>query len=295
MIIVYLNGGLGNQMFQYAFGKKIANKNNESLKLDIAEFSKIYIVETPRRYNLDIFNIEADIATAEDINKIKNRENGLILKIAKLIFGNKKTAQENNIISEKHFHFDSEALEIKDNTYIRGYWQSEKYFEDIKDTIQKNFTIKIPPSNINKKTLEMIKKEISISIHIRRGDYVKDKKTSEYHGVCSLDYYNRAIKLIAKKINNPYFFVFSDDVGWAKKNLKLKYPAYFANNDDKHNYEDLRLMQNCKHNIIANSSFSWWGAWLNQNPDKIIVAPKRWFNDPNIDTSDLIPENWIKI
>ena len=137
---------------------------------------------------------------------------------------------------------------------------------------------------------------MSVCIHIRRGDYVEDIITNQFHGVCNLDYYYRSIEYIASKIKNPYFFVFSDDPLWVKQNLILKYPCdYIDQNFGKKDYEDMRVISKCKHNIIANSSFSWWGAWLNINPNKIVIAPKNWFKSKAINTKDLIPESWFKI
>ncbi len=148
----------------------------------------------------------------------------------------------------------------------------------------------------NKDIGEMIQSFKSVSLHIRRGDYVSNKVTNQVHGVCDLNYYSHAISYIAERISNTHLFVFSDDPEWAKGNLKTEIPTFFVDNNraDK-DYEDLKLMRQCKHNIIANSSFSWWGAWLNQNAGKIVIAPKKWFNDKSINTKDLIPEKWIRL
>lgn len=136
----------------------------------------------------------------------------------------------------------------------------------------------------------------AVSLHVRRGDYVSNLTINQFHGTCSLEYYNQAIAQIAKKVETPHFFVFSDDPEWVKSNLKIDYSITIVdhNNADK-NYEDIRLMSLCKHHIIANSSFSWWGAWLCRNPNKIVIAPLKWFNDKSINTTDLIPDGWIKI
>jgi hypothetical protein len=144
--------------------------------------------------------------------------------------------------------------------------------------------------------MDNIKKVNSVSIHIRRGDYVTNKRHSKVFSPCSHDYYSRAAKLIADQQPNPHYFVFSDDIGWAKANLEFEYPTTFVDvNDEAHSHEDMRLMSLCNHNIIANSSFSWWGAWLNVNPEKVVIAPQKWFSDYKCNTQDMIPENWIKI
>ena len=177
------------------------------------------------------------------------------------------------------------------------------------------FSIKYPPSFQNRELSRKIESHESISLHIRRGDFVQDSKTHQFHGACSLDYYNRCIEYVSEKTNNPHFFVFSDDPHWAKENLRQDISTTIVeNNSGFKAYEDLQLMSQCKHNIIANSSFSWWGAWLNANPDKIVCAPKQWFRnklmdtkyfipegfipwykDTFVDTKDLVPEDWMKI
>jgi hypothetical protein len=138
--------------------------------------------------------------------------------------------------------------------------------------------------------------ESAVSIHVRRGDYVSDAGTNRFHGTCSVDYYHDAVDRISGFAPASHFFVFSDGIDWAKENLRLRQPVTYVDfNDGEKNYEDLRLMSLCKHHIIANSSFSWWGAWLNPNPDKIVIAPKKWFNDPSINTDDLIPNSWLRL
>ena len=271
MIITKLIGGLGNQMFQYAAGRRAAYVNKTELKLDTSWF-KNPDGAIKRDYLLNVFNIEEVFATKEEINKFNVRNQGLLTLFYKKI------------------------LKINNNTYLEGYWQSEKYFKDIKDIIRKEFILKNKADVANQKMIRQIKNCDSVSIHIRRGDYVFDEKTNKYHGFCDLDYYLKAVVLIAKKVKNPQFFVFSDDPIWVKQNLHLKFPyLYVDHNTGKKDYEDMRLMSECKHNIIANSSFSWWGAWLNKNKDKIVIAPKKWFRESSINTKDLIPKSWIKI
>lgn len=290
MIISKLIGGLGNQMFQYAAGRRSAHVNNTQLKLDITGYEK-QIGITPRKYLLHIFTIQENISSINEINRLKNK--GFIRKVIKKI---NPFLQNNLYIKERYFNFDPSMLNICENSYLEGYWVSDKYFKDIENTIRKEFTFKDEPDVTNQKTINQIRNCESVSIHIRRGDYVSDPKTNQFHGVCGLDYYHQAIKYMTSKIKNPYFFVFSDDPKWCKTNLQLKYPViYVSHNLGKKDYEDMRLMSLCKHNIIANSSFSWWGAWLNKNKNKIVIAPKKWFQDKSINTNDLIPESWTKI
>jgi len=198
------------------------------------------------------------------------------------------------IIRERYFHFDPQIIRKYNYAIFDGYWQSEKYFIDIKNIITEELSLKKKYiDEIEKNLINKIKNNNSVSIHIRRGDYVNDKTTNLHHGTCPLDYYHRAIKIILANNKKSIFFIFSDDIDWVKKNLKLLHPSFFISGNK--DYEDLFLMSLCKHNIIANSSFSWWAAWLNNNPNKTVAAPKKWFNNPHQNTKDLIPKPWIKI
>ena len=199
-------------------------------------------------------------------------------------------------MAEKHFQFDPEAYRAPDQSYLVGYWQSEKYFSDIEHIIREEFSFKDEPDDMNKKILRQIRGANAVSVHIRRGDYVTDPGTAKVHGTCPPDYYRQALALIERKIPAPHFFIFSDDIAWVRQNLKSRSPAFFVDhNQQRQDYEDLRLMSGCRHHIIANSTFSWWGAWLAANPNKIVIAPKKWFNDPTVSTHHLIPPSWVKL
>lgn len=290
MIITKLIGGLGNQMFQYAAGRRASYKNNTELKLDITGYDNQAGI-TPRKYELDIFNINGKIADSNDINKFRNNKRGL----QKILTGIYKLIFKKSYFNENGFQFNLKMLQIGDNSYLEGYWVSEKYFEDIRDIIYKEFTFKKKPNEKNKIIINKIFNTSSISLHLRRGDYVTDQKTNQFHGVCDIDYYYKAIKYMGSKIKNPHFFIFSDDMHWVRKNLKIMAPAdYIDWNTGNESYEDMRLMSFCKHNIVANSTFSWWGAWLNQNPEKIVIAPKKWFANISINTKDVIPIYWTR-
>ncbi|MEI8390618.1 MAG: alpha-1,2-fucosyltransferase [bacterium] len=269
MIVVKIIGGIGNQMFQYAVGLCLAEKNNTELKLAISDFAKY----GNRKFQLNVFNINAEIATQDEIDKIKSE----------------------NYRKEKHFHFDSKVLDLPDNVYLDGYWQSEKYFKDIETIIRKEFTFKETPDDTNQELLDKIKSSNSVCIHIRRGDYVSTLKARLVHGTCSLNYYKKAMSFIIRKIENPHFYIFSDDTDWVKKNFKINDKMTIVdNNNDSSGCLDLMLMSNCQHFIIANSSFSWWASWLGKNPRKLIFAPKRWFGIlSNVSSKDLYVKEWI--
>jgi hypothetical protein len=278
MIYVKLSGGLGNQMFQYAAARALSLRLRTELLLDISWFkhnSKTAI--SPRSYELGVFTVEAKKYDGQSV-------------ISKLFI------KKHTVFQEKYFQYNSDILEVSENTLLEGYWQSEKYFEDKAGEIRKDFTFNSKPTSQNYSLLREIQmNKNSISLHVRRGDYVSDKKTNQVHGLAGIDYYSRALDLISEKIREPHYYIFSDDPGWCKNNLNLKSPATFIeHNVGTSSFEDMRLMSACYHNIIANSSFSWWGAWLNANQTKTVIAPKDWFNNA-VDTSDLIPKTWIRL
>lgn len=279
MITVKLIGGLGNQMFQYALGRHLSIKNNCDLYMDINEFETYKL----HKYSLQHFQIKENFLKLEDVPK-------------KSFFDRFKFLNT-GVTQERKFNFSKNILDTKAPNYLEGYWQSELYFNEIRETLLKDFEVEKPLTGKNLEVFEEIKDVESISLHIRRGDYVSNQQTNSFHGTCSLNYYKRALDYISdKKPDNLNIFAFSDDPQWVKENLKTEIPIRFVDhNDADTNFEDLRLMSLCKNNIIANSSFSWWGAWLNQNSEKIVIAPQRWFNNDKVDTSDVVPNSWIKI
>ncbi|MGA2298743.1 MAG: alpha-1,2-fucosyltransferase [FCB group bacterium] len=297
MLIIKLIGGLGNQMFQYALGRKLSLQHGVELKLDLSWFDNVPSIDTKRSYALGVYNINENFATKDDIKKYKKIIapnfpilNMLFDRLTSLLGLNK------SYIREKQINFIPEILEIKDNSYLDGYWQCEKYFDDIKDILQKDFTLKEPLSDRAKGYDELIQNCNAVSLHIRRGDYVKNPRTNAFHGICGLDYYEKCIDIIENKVEKPHFFVFSDEPDWAKENLKLSHPAVYLDRQPQNkDAEDMYLFTHCKHHIIANSSFSWWGAWLSQNPGKIVLAPKHWLNLPYEKIKDIVPESWQKI
>ena len=292
MIIVRLMGGLGNQLFQYAIGRAVSQRSEEEFKMDILGYENQSGSMTPRKYALQIFNIQENFADKKELEKMKGKVDGRLLKILQRWGLLKK---HDFFVAEPHFNFAPEILEVSGDVYLQGYWQTEKYFKDIEELLRKELTLRAEFSIQEKEITQEIKNCQAVSLHIRRGDYVSSATTGKFHGICSLEYYAQAIEKLKQQLENPTFFVFSDDIAWVKENLKIDFPTKYVSDGNLKDYEDLVLMSFCKHNIIANSSFSWWGAWLNQNPEKIVIAPKRWFADTSIDTSDIIPENWIRI
>ena len=301
MIITKLQGGLGNQMFQYAIGRHLAHLNNTELKLDISVYDSQNKNDTPRRYSLESFNIVGEIAKQQDTKKMK-----LPHMVSKNIFARayrklfryleiKKSINKRTYINEPYFKFCEDVLKRKGDAYLSGNWQSEDYFKDIDSIIRKDFTLKDKSAIYKNKLQQILSIDNSVSLHVRRGDYVNNPKTKENHGVLPISYYNKAVQLIEEKTENPTFFIFSDDIKWVKENLKTDSPTIFISDERLKDFEELILMSNCAHNIIANSSFSWWGAWLNNNPLKIVIAPKMWFRNPSRIKDNPSPESWIRI
>jgi hypothetical protein len=291
MIIARIIGGLGNQMFQYAAGRQLAATHNTILKLDVSDFKDYNLHD----YGLSAFNIKELVATPNETKLLKEADSGSFKKKLKKILRRPSKLGITHI-RENQYHFDPELLTMPDSVYLDGYWQSEKYFSDIADIVKKEFTVRLPQAGKNLELARQITSCESVSLHVRRGDYVTDEKTKTIHGTCDLDYYARCIERLTEKVHRPCFFIFSDDPEWAEENLRIAHPATFvSHNGPEKNYEDLRLMSQCRHHIIANSSFSWWGAWLGQHRGTIVYAPKRWFNTPTFNTKDLLPDSWTPI
>ncbi len=267
MVIVRILGGLGNQMFQYAYARSLYLKGYD-VKLDISKF-KTYKLHGG--YQLDKFKIDLEIADSISI---------LLGKI-----GLKPS------IKEKSLLFNGDFKSLKGNEYVKGYFQTEKYFNEIRETLLSEFVINQKLSiNTQKMEQQILATKNSCSLHIRRGDYISDKKANKVHGTCDLAYYYKAIEFINKKIIDTTFYIFSDDIPWTKEKLKINKVVFVDINSIPH--EDMYLMSLCHHNITANSSFSWWGAWLNNNKKKTVIAPKNWFVEKK---NEVACENWIKL
>lgn len=291
MVITKILGGLGNQMFQYSAGRALALKLGVELKIDISGFEGHEL----RDYYLNAFNIKEALATKEETESIKRLTKKKTL-LGKL-FGSKKQFSSVNIKEKPLFAFNEDFLKLGDNVLLSGYWQNEKYFKDIGSTLREDFTLKHPLCEKSKEVEKNIENCSSVSIHIRRGDYVSNPKVNSQFGLCTIDYYHRGIKYLEENVGGDLkFFIFSDDPQWAVDNLDLQYDSTVVDHNGADRcFEDLILMSNCKHNIIANSTFSWWAAWLNNNKDKIVVAPEAWFQDNKYDTSDLVPKEWVRV
>ena len=288
-VAVRLVGGLGNQLFQYAAARSVAMRTGANLRLDLSWFG----TDPNRAYALAPFQIQAETYCERAVTQRKLSLTNLLHRIKCILI---KEEQGIPKYTEKSFRFDSALETTNAPIYLEGYFQSEKYFNSIFKNIVNEFSIKENPKPESKLMLDEIRGSESICVHIRRGDYVNNSKTSAYHGICSMDYYARGIQAIASGLAEPHCFVFSDEPEWVRKNFESVYQFTVV---DIHGlseaHEDLRLMSACQHFVIANSSLSWWGAWLGQNTNKKVVAPNKWFQDGGVDTSDLLPQNWIRL
>jgi len=297
MVTVFLRGGLGNQMFQYALGLALAKRNKTKLLLDSVFLCDRFPRKnfTYRTFDLDVFALEprftalSKIANAipvpglwlgADLAFIKSRD----------FFGVQKIVKEKNEQA-----FDPEILRSGDNLLLWGRWQNEKYFSEVADEVRAAFRFRHPFEGEAKALAEKIRSCNSVSLHVRRGDFASSAVVKDLMGDTNLSYYSRAARYIGERVKKPELFVFSDDIEWCKKNITVPFPATYAtftSEGPKASFH-LHLMSLCKHNIIANSTFSWWGAWLNNNPGKIVIAPKQWYADGT--KTDILPEKWIKL
>lgn len=281
MVTVRLTDGLGNQMFQYALGRTIAHRRGTSLALDISSFRD----NKQRQYSLGVFNIVENFASGGYPGFCRLRALGRRLRLPGIL----------PILRERSLYFDPAVLDAPANVYLTGYWQSEKYFKEIEDIIRCEFSFKTQPDCQNSEMAERIRGANSVAVHARRGDYVSNPSFNRDFGTCSQEYHWEAARFVASRVPDPRFFVFSDDPDWARAELHLGGPTTFVAQDGPEKaYEDMRLMSLCRHHIIANSTFSWWGAWLS-NSGGIVVAPQKWFKTDALDARDLLPERWIRM
>lgn len=317
MIIVRITSGLGNQLFQYATAKNLAIKHKTVLKIDRIN----YFSDRLRSFELDWLNADLKFVTTRDLLGIYPAE-GFALCLLRPLIGRKKAARlllwyENRIrhfqseynkpfahtrplmrkrvLIQRYYHYDEEISGSPDNIYLIGYFQSWKYFDEIRDELIRELQPPDSPEGENREILSKIEACNSVAVHVRRGDYFSIEENRRLFGVYDMGYFHNAIEMISKKIPNPVFFVFSDDIDWVRKNLVSDQKMIYVGNNRNNPAEDLRLMYSCRHDILSNSSFSWWGAWLNQNKDKIVIAPEKWLSDEEYDTSDLIPPGWIRL
>ncbi len=299
MTIVKIQGGLGNQMFQYAFAKNLEKKGFDVF-LDTSLYKKGLsrggINYTHNGFELErLFSISYKEASVQQTKKLATLPTSIFMR-----FRRKYITKKTHYI-DKVFKYTPKIYDTTDDIYLEGYWQTEKYFSDIENEIRSTFSFTKPISEKSQSTVEQIQSNTAASIHVRRGDYLQ----GGIHDVCTKTYYNNAISHAIASAKIQVFFVFSNDIEWAKENLNFNtIPAVYVDwNTGKDSWQDMYIMSQCSVNIIANSSFSWWAAWLNANKDKKIIAPSIWnrreldFKDNyyTFDYSDVVPDSWERI
>jgi hypothetical protein len=289
MIVVRLIGGLGNQMFQYAAGKALALHHNTHLLIDkIALEQDAKGAFTKRNYALGCFNIDASFATNEQIAFFEEESAGKLKRAFNRMF---PAAKKKVVYYESGHRFHENFFTLPQDTYLIGFWQTEKYFGKFQEQIRNDFTLRHPVPEEVEDLLSEIRDTNSTSLHVRRGDYVSLQSAADFHGTPELDYYTKAVEHIIGEKGKTSVYVFSDDLIWCRKHLSFDLPVTFV--QQSHGAEwDMYLMSQCRNNIIANSSFSWWGAWLNPHPEKIVTVPEYWFKNTRSDSMDIVARGW---
>lgn len=297
MIVVRMFAGLGNQLFQYAAARCLAELHKVPLKLDTRWFQMRVAHETPRVFGLNAFSCSYEEASQPELSRFSFSKIGetkfarSVMPRLQLFIQKRRDYASLKSYREPHFHFDPKYFHLPHDVYLVGYFQSERYFKPIEKMIRKEFSSKMDLSKENQSLAEQIKNSPSVAIHVRRGDYVAMPRVHRHHGTCDLSYYQRGVEILSQRVKNPHFYLFSDDIEWVEKHLILPYPCTYVKGSQEP-AQDLSLMSLCSHQIIANSSFSWWAAFLNANEEKVVIAPKKWTN-VSLNTSDLLHREWI--
>lgn len=302
MIIVNIMGGLGNQMFQYAAARHLSIINNTQLKIDASNFNKC-TANKEHSFQLDSFNISAPQALKYEVTQFRpssNKFNKIITRIRKALECPATDSANHLLYSEPQGScFKPDFFKLGPDVYLFGYFNSYKYFEPIRAILVEEYTPKKPISFEARNVLKLIETTNSVSIHIRRGDYVTDPNVKKcIEGIITDNYYNNAIEYISSRVDCPHFFVFSNDMPWVKGNLDFPFATTFVDiNSPQKGYEDLWMMSRCKHNITAGgSTFSWWAAYLNTNREKIIIRTENVSNEPEYNhPEDYFPQEWKSV
>lgn len=292
MIVIKIQGGFGNQMFQYAAIRSLSESTGTPFAVDNIQLERGEGV-TPRRYTLSVFNINPKVLDKKEFKYFTQEQKHPWITSLKRKFGR---FVPKVIVQSGDLSFLDPKPYIHEDVYFDGLFQSEKYFLKHRDLILKEFTLKNTLSSEAQKMTDTMDTTESVVIQVRRGDYVSNYKATANHGVTGLDYFDSALKHIQSKVSKEIeVFIISDDIEWCKDNIKFSQKMHFVSQPSIKDFEEIILMTHAKHLIISNSTFGWWGAWLNQNPGKIIVAPKQWFKNPKLKQEDIVPSSWIRI
>ena len=284
MNIVWIDGGLGNQMFQYALALKMEYMGIET-KIDATKYAEHFAHNGFELEN--VFGIHCNHASLQEIKSL-----GYCKANHWTEFLRKTPFVKKTIYNNESYTYDERVLTL-DGYYVEGYWQSERYFSDIREKI--NSVYQFPDFSTEQQRMYAIEMEnnLSVSVHVRRGDYLN---YPYLQNICTEEYYKKAMSYFREKYNGKVqFYIFTNDLVWAERHFTEKDCCFVKGNEGMESFRDMQLMTRCKHNIVANSSFSWWGAWLNQNLNKIVIAPEKWINASDSEKIDIIPDGWIKM
>ena len=292
MIVVKITDGLGNQLFQFALARQLY-ENGFDVLLDISWYENIENRFTARKFQLDSFNFSIEIANQKECSQIKSPKRIFFINSLFWRLQNFLPYYRKRHIKEQFSGYEPNIFKIPKTSYLEGFWQSPKYFNNIRNNLLKEITIKYKSINHKNYIREIDLQKISIAVHVRRGDYALP---SSAHRLLDETYYSTAINQMVEELGNDiHFYFFSDDLDFlVEQNYYLEIPSKTLVKNTCAE-EDLMLIKACKHQIISSSTFSWWGAWLNENPNKVVISPKRWFNDEKNENQDLLPDEWIKI
>ncbi len=286
-VIVRMMGGLGNQLFQYAAGRTVALATGRELLLDTSAYRE----DPLRAYQLDRFAIAARPLRRGDVPFFRLRRS----RLGAILPRRARVEIVREWFPARVPVWPAAPVDDAGTPYLIGYWQSERYFAAAADTIRREVRVNAAPEGANARLLDDIAAGDAVAIHVRRGDYVSNPLATAYHGLCGLDYYRGAIRRLEATVPQPHCFVFSDDLDWVRANLDTGHPTTWVGHNTDTPWEDLRLMAACRHCIVANSSFSWWGAWLGSWPGKQVIAPARWFRADHDGEGEIVPAGWLRM
>jgi hypothetical protein len=290
MICVRLDGGIGNQLFQYAAGRALSDRHGVELLLDTSKLQKRNGKVTPRSFELHRFRI---------VCQLMNERDSLMMNWVSRFPTTSRFLSPWRVCVESGISFNPSFSTLPDQSYLVGYWQSHRYFNQIAKTLADELANTDPLSSASEEVLQQIDASVSVALHVRRGDYVSLASAAKMHGALDIQYYTSAVSQVCEKVPKAQFFVFSDDVPWCKVNLILPENTVFvSHNTSENGWQDLMLMGRCRHHVIANSSFSWWGSWcadqLWGNVHRLVIAPENWFGGlPNESHADRFPPHWL--
>jgi hypothetical protein len=292
MIVTRIHGGLGNQMFQYALGRRLSLATGLPLRFETGSRNPSPL----GRFYLDRFPIAGQRAPAIE-SALRWRARARLLEAPLHAAGlSRRLIRLHRVYVQRSLDFDPAVLQIRHPVYLVGHWQSERYFSDIAATIRADFTPLGGPKTASAALLADIARAESVCVHVRRGDYASNPHLAAAQGVCGMDYYDAARRYIETRVHSPHFFVFSDDIPWCRNAFQAWCNTTFvAHNRVDEPHEDLRLMVQCRHFITGNSTFSWWAAWLGSHSSKHVITPLRWCIAQPENADALIPRHWVRI